>query len=112
MHGLQSEARLECDIGGRLGQKTTVVETADKMLHRLQGCRREIRHFRLLHEMLLQRGLADEGVKKVLPLLGIFRGVGLSAAGAGHVVAPVFVELAQDLEFLVFGEIHFIALYF
>src|SRR5436309_1136461 len=46
----------------------------------------------------------------MLAALGILRGVGLRAAHAGHVVAPVLVQLAQDLEFLVLGKIHLVAL--
>ena len=45
----------------------------------------------------------------MLALFGVLGGVGLGAAGAGHVVAPVFVEFAEDFELLVFGEIHLVA---
>lgn len=54
LDGVESKARLQCDVGGRLGEETAVVETADQLSHRCQCRRREIRHFRLLHEMLLQ----------------------------------------------------------
>lgn len=46
----------------------------------------------------------------MLAFLGVLRGVGLGAAGAGHVVTPVFVEFAEDLEFLVLRKIHFVVL--
>ena len=45
----------------------------------------------------------------MLAAFGVFRGVGLGAAGTGHVVAPVFVEFAEDLE--LFGEIELLAVF-
>ena len=62
----------------------------------------------LLHQVFLERGGGDQGVKEVLAAFGVFGGVGLGSASGGHVVAPVFVNFTEDFEF--FGEIHFVAL--
>jgi hypothetical protein len=46
----------------------------------------------------------------VLAAFGVLGGVGLRAADTGHVIAPVLVEFAEDLEFLVLGKIELLAL--
>ena len=43
----------------------------------------------------------------MLAAFGVFAGVGSGAAGLGHVVFPVVVELGEDVVFL--GEIHLLA---
>src|SRR5947209_1728342 len=58
--------------------------------------------------MFLQRGLADERVKEVLPAFSVFGRVRLGASDAGHVVAPIFIEFTENLELLVLGEVEFL----
>lgn len=107
--GVVGQAGRQRDVGRRLGQVAAVVEIAHQLAQRLEHRGRQVVERHLLHQVLLQRGLGGERVKEMLALLGVLRREGLRAAGVGHVVAPVLVELAEDLEFL--AEIHLLALF-
>src|SRR4051794_42365 len=80
------------------------------MLEGGEDGRGKIGELGLPHQVLLQRCFADKRIEEVLAFLGILGGVGLGAADAGHVIAPVFVEFAENFEFLVLGKIHLVAL--
>ena len=100
LDGLEGQARLEGHVGRRDRQEAAVVEAAHQVLHRLDRLRREVRHLGLAHQVLLERGLGRHRVEEMLAPLGVRGGVGLGAAGVRHVVAPVVVDLAEDLELL------------
>lgn len=110
LDGFERNAGLEGDVGRGLREKAAVIQTAHEVPHGLDLLRRQVAHVRLLHQVLLQRGLAHERIEEMLPAFRVLGGVGLRAADAGHVIAPVLIEFAEDLEFLVLREIEFLAL--
>ena len=75
-----------------------IIDAAHEVADGAQNLRRAIRELGLPHQVFLQRGLADEGVEKMLPLLRRLGGVGLASGPLRLVVAPVVVDLRKNLE--------------
>ena len=63
----------------------------------------------MVDEVLLEGGLSYEGIEEMFATFGVFAGVGLSSAGFGHVVTPVFVEFVED--FKAFAEFEFFSFF-
>jgi hypothetical protein len=112
LHRAEGQPRLQRHVGRRLGEEAGVIEAADEMPHRLHLRRREVRQFRLPQQVLLERALAHEGVEHVLAPFRVLGGRRLGTADTCHMIAPVLVELAQDLELPVLGEIQLFAPWF
>ena len=100
LDGFQGQACLERHVGRRDRKEAAVIQAAHEMLHRGHRLWGKVGHLGLPHQVLLEGGLRRDRVEEVLAALGIGRRVGLGPPGVRHVVAPVVVDLPEDLELL------------
>ena len=88
------------DFLGHGLEKAGVVDIADDQLAELAVGGADVAGIELLDEVLLKRLAADEAVEEKLPPLLILRRAPGVALALRHVVAPLFIELGEAVEFL------------